>query len=32
MKINQKIYGDRDSTKKLHIFISIVVPYKKWCI
>ena len=29
MKDNLKVYGDRDSTKKLHSFIYIVIPYKK---
>ena len=29
MKNNKKNYGDRDSTKKLHSFISIVLPSEK---
>ena len=32
MKKNSKIYGDRDSTKKRHSFISSLVPYEKWYI
>ena len=32
MKNNSKIYGDRDSTKKRHSFISSLVPYEKWYI